>query len=293
MFLVVSLASPIALAQPQPPASKPAISPARLPRGTTQRAAELYYEADQAMQARRFADAAGLYRAAYEDCGVPDYLFLAGRAHHKAGDRKSAETAYRSFLAIPLPEDDRPRFQQLVALTRGYLEDLATERAAEAPQVNASARGARTATPAGSPGDAGRDADPAPALTETATRRTADMRDNRAGARWPWVTGGAGVIIAGVGLGTMLSASRDRDRVRGALDTDGLVTELTQREAYELRRGADRKAALAAALGGLGTAVAAGSLVWLLHTRATGQARPIPRVWLTPSPSGLALEGRF
>lgn len=105
-----------------------------------------------------------------------------------------------------------------------------------------------------------------------------------------WGLLGAGVVAGGVGVAFGLLANGARSTVLNAeTNANGLVTSLTQREAAALEQQARTNATLANVLFGVGGALAAAGVLFIVF----GGADAGPSVALAPAPGGVALWGHF
>lgn len=101
---------------------------------------------------------------------------------------------------------------------------------------------------------------------------------------------GAGVVAGGVGVVFGLMANGARSTVLNAeTNASGLVTGLTQREAAALEQQAQTNALLANVLWGVGGALAATGLLFVVF----GGADAGPAVSLAPAPGGVSVWGTF
>lgn len=101
---------------------------------------------------------------------------------------------------------------------------------------------------------------------------------------------GAGVVAAGVGVVFGLMANGARSTVLNAdKNANGLVTGVTQREAAALEQQAQTNALLANVLWGVGGALAATGVLFVVF----GGADSAPSVALAPAPGGVSLWGHF
>ena len=110
-----------------------------------------------------------------------------------------------------------------------------------------------------------------------------------------WGLLGAGVVAGGVGVVFGLMANGARSTVLNAeKNANGLVTGLTQREAAALEQQARTNATLANVLWGVGGALAATGVVFILLGGGDGApASSGPEVSIAPGPGGVSVWGRF
>lgn len=123
-------------------------------------------------------------------------------------------------------------------------------------------------------------------------------RGGPGGGGWMRPTGwgllGAGVVAGGVGVVFGLMANGARSTVLNAeKNASGLVTGLTQREAAALEQQAQTNAVIANVLFGVGGALAATGLVFVLLGGDGGAPGDGPAVSLAPGPGGFAVWGTF
>jgi len=102
------------------------------------------------------------------------------------------------------------------------------------------------------------------------------------------MAGGAIVVGLGVAFGVMADGSRKRIE-NADTNAQGQVTEITQREAYQLDGSVKTNATIANVMFGVGGALAAGGLILFLVSGSSSSSS----VAVVPAGSGVAVSGTF
>jgi hypothetical protein len=133
----------------------------------------------------------------------------------------------------------------------------------------------------------------APVASNDVTNVPSVEKEGPVSGGWRRPTGfvllGAGAVAAGVGAILGVQSSAARNRITNAeRDADGRVTSITQAEAGPLEASANTQATIANVLFGVGGALGAAGLVFVI----IGPSKE-PTVALTPAPGGLLVTGQF
>jgi tetratricopeptide (TPR) repeat protein len=118
---------------------------------------------------------------------------------------------------------------------------------------------------------------------------------------WPYVVGGVGLALAGVGTWLLVDAEADRDQVRDAktearalaTGSGTVVTGVTYARAVELEESANNKTGAGAAVVGIGAAAVVGSVVWWLLDAPADPPSDSSGLNLQWGPTSVGVSGRF
>ena len=111
-----------------------------------------------------------------------------------------------------------------------------------------------------------------------------------------YVLMGVGVVALGVGTFFGVQSASARGRVTGAVQNpQGLVTGLTQRQAFELDKQASSQALIANVLwAGGGAAAVAGGIFWLLGgSSSSSSSSESASLTVSPTLGGVVVRGGF
>jgi tetratricopeptide (TPR) repeat protein len=280
VLLVIGLLATSAVAQPAP-------APSKQPTQQELASARAHFKAAEAAKARRdYQTAIAEYLAAHELFQDPEFFFDVGEVYRLAGDEPSALTYYRKYLDLEpsgrgaaaartaVDELRRSIAAKQVAAKRAA-EDEARRKAAEDARRKADEDAARRAAE-----DEARRKSPAtsPEVPPAAPATRAWYRDPIALALL-----GTGVAATGVGTGFLFAAqSADHDA----------KTATTYQQVQEAGNRASQRGTIGSITGGVGVALVAGGVVWIVLHRDSGDPR-IVTGWLAPGGGGLAITGPF
>lgn len=219
-----------------------------------QRAVELFEQGRALYREGKLAESVAALRQAYALKPVAVLQYNIARAEEGLGNYDAAIAAYEAYLTDEKDIPDRGAIEQKLA----SLKKDRDERARLAKERD-EARQAKSQAPTSvAPASAG----PSPA---------------------PWIVGGAGVLVVGVGgllAGLAVAKNDDAEAAPNQLD------------ALDLRAGAEsfQTAALITMIGG--GAVAGAGLIWGI-VDVTSSGPGTPAVGVRVGPTGLSIEGRF
>lgn len=251
VFFAAMLCAAPAVAQTQP--------------ADTDLARRYYQSATEHFAHGRYAEAAQAFREAHEISHRPELLFNVGRALEAAGDPRGAREALMLFRSAGAPGFDRAALdQQIEALTRAIDAQATREAAPTAPT--------------------------APTVVEHTVVQPAwyrvEHRRSTLSTVGPWALVGAGAVVGVVGVVQGVMALEDietlRDVNRGNVQWNAAAAQAAAHADGEVTR--------AWILGGVGVAMAAGGVAWLL-LRGPGErvvVRTAPGLSLLPG-GGAAL----
>lgn len=155
----------------------------------------------KAFRIGELAKAADEFKAAYESCPSPLFLYNLGQVYRQLKQIEKAIYAYKQYLAAsPVDDERRDEVLSLVAKLEKQLDD--ERRPVAAP--------AATPSPVDSTPAATRAA-PAPTKTDLSVRESAKPEPKTGGRRplykqwWLWAIVGAVAVGAGVGIGLGVS----------------------------------------------------------------------------------------
>jgi hypothetical protein len=194
------------------------------------RAKQLYDEANDAMAAGKFDDAAAYFEAAYKITNDPVLFFKIGGADEKAGKCAAAISYYKRYIAEANPE---PKFVQLTneriaacAPSAGSASTTesgsATETGSGSGSATASASESGSAIESGSGSDAG-----AGSVASAGTIRHDDI---------PWLFVGGALALVTLGAVLAYSASSTESDVRDlyqGVDNQPVVYDATTAQRYQ------------------------------------------------------------
>jgi tetratricopeptide (TPR) repeat protein len=255
---------PAAPAPPVPPPSSPRPPPSQEVDHAqlVERARRYFASGNEHYAAGRYHEAIRHFQAGYALVPRPNFLVNLGQAYRKVGDLARAKEAYVSYVrALPLDSPLRDQALQVLAEIEVQLQERRPEPSASVPA-------------------------PTPVTPPLAASPAAADREAPGGTRlWPWVTGGAGLALAGAGLVFELRARSAGDRLTELSRDEGIYDP-----ALEDRGRRDQRIGAVLLVGG-GLALGTAAVMLLLRgdgpVSASAERAGIPRrSW------SLALGGR-
>jgi hypothetical protein len=203
------------------------------------RAKQLYDEANDAMAAGKFDDAAAYFEAAYKITGDPVLFFKIGGADEKAGKCDAAVGFYKRYIAEANPE---PQFVQLTneriaACAQGSA--TATETGSGSATASASASASGSGSGSGSDAGSGSDSDAGSGSGSDAGSGGADAVITAGTIRHddiPWLFVGGALAFVTLGAVLAYSASSTESDVRDlyqGVDNQPVVYNATTQQRYQ------------------------------------------------------------
>ena len=126
---------------------------AATPAGDKEKAKALYAEADKAYMLTKYAEAAELYKAAYDAYPEPAFLFNVAQAYRLNGDYALAIRFYKNYLLVA---PDAPNIKKVKRLLKKLEAKVAATGDSPADGADVPADGADPKAPGDAPGDGGR-----------------------------------------------------------------------------------------------------------------------------------------
>lgn len=252
-------------------------------------AVELATQAKKKYDLAEWTEALALYQSSYESFEDPPILFNICQVRRKLGEFDKAIETCKAFLRNLPNAPNRVQVERLIDTMERQLAALQNTTSKSPPQ------GPMTSGPE-TPDGSGPDAEPAePAEHDDAepdaTPAPAPLRERRRwySDTWGLVITGAGVAIAGVGVGLLVNASGLRDDADSTLDAQDVL---------DLRAKADSRGTIGAALAIGGGVVVIAGIVKLVSPNYrsapdSGEARNGRRLRAVVSPSFVGLGGTF
>ncbi len=244
-----------------------------------ERAQKLLLDGNRHYKVREFDRAIELYKEAALIEPVPVFWYNLGQAFRQQGKYKEAIWYYKRYLADAEPGDERPEVERFIAAMQQELDRRAETETPLSPGPERAPEGDRAARPSSIP--------PPPDLPASPSRAL-----RYAG----WATGGAGVVLVGIGLVVGAGASSKWSDAKAMCE--GSASPLPcSAGGVTLHDEAARTARMSTITVASGlVAVAAGATMLLLapsssERRRTAAIRITPAIG--PSGGGLAVSGGF
>jgi hypothetical protein len=273
---VVFLALATAVAVAQPDGEKPDFA----------RAAELYKQAEAAMSAGRYADAAQDYAIAYDITKDPVLFFKIASANDKAGRCDLALTYYRRYLKEGNPNDEFKKLtEERVAACEGGTGTTATTTTTKEPEPEPPVPPSTTTTPD----------DSTSALSTEKPSLTGSKPGKRRGLAW--ISLGVGIALGTVGVVAAMSAEAAEKDLKDLTDirVQGRPPEFTadNQDRYDdlIAQGERYETLSWVAFGAAGAAFATATVLFLTSRGDSSSEKPPVAIQVTGD--GAAITGTF
>jgi hypothetical protein len=205
----------------------------------------------------------------------PGVWWMMARCHHQLGHRKEALVNYYLFMA---KAPDHPKFGQAKKLADQLEQELPPEQRTDHQLA---------ATPVGPPSIPTSSSSSVAAPTAPAPQAESPAAAEPKVSRpvLPWVVGGCGVLVAGVGTWLAATGRNDYDQAR----RDYSAGRVEEDAVSQARRDGNLQIGLAWGAIGVGAAALGLAGWWLL----SDEREPSPQALLLPLPSGDGLLGSW